>query len=59
MNVFTFATSKEHHQFVTKMEISLISDKSFTMEAYAWVFQNSAASTGEITKVIFAIKIAY
>ena len=27
-------TLQEHHKFLTKTEISLISDKSFTMEVY-------------------------
>ena len=53
-------TLKEHQEFLTKTEISLISDKSFTMESL-WEFQilNGAASTGDFTKVILAIKIVY
>ena len=34
MNIGYYFTLKEHQEFLTKMEISLISDKSFTMEIY-------------------------
>ena len=40
------------------MEISLISDKSFTTEVYGnFEILNGADSTGDFTKVILAIKI--
>ena len=52
-------TVKEHQEFLTKMEISLISNKSFTMEVYGDFILNDAVSTGNLTKVILAIQIVY
>ena len=43
MDILCMLTLKEHQEFLTKTEMSLISDKSFTMEVYGnfrfWMVQ--------------------
>ena len=53
-------TVKEHQQFMTKMEISLISDKRlYNGSLQRFQILNGAASTGDLINLILAIKIVY